>query len=190
MRGRLAMAWSRRWLLGRLPARLAAPAAVAVAWQAVHLDVVFVPEHPVSITAAGGGPPQRGDWFYIDAPIYRLGDVGGASIGVYQCFGAWTAAATANDAPSQRLTSVQFHLADGMLMGLINEGGPEDNAPNVFGAILGGTGAYAGARGAFNQFNIAPKGGTAGTISTAGGTPTPVASVVHSTIDLLVPVRS
>jgi hypothetical protein len=195
---------SRRMALGRLaggaaaglgmmalPRRAAAQQATATAanvtWQAVRFEVDFVPEHPVSITVAGGGPPQRGDWFYVDAPIYRPGETNGAPIGVYQCFGAWTAAATANDAPNQRLTSVQFQLADGMLMGLINEGGPVANQPNVHGAIMGGTGAYAGASGTFNQFTLAPKGGTAGTISTEGGTPAPVASTVRSTFDLLVP---
>jgi hypothetical protein len=180
------MGLTRRWLLARLRP---APPAVAT-WRAVHLDVVFVPEHPVSITAADGGPPQRGDWFFIDAPIYRPTDVGGTAIGVYQCFGAWTAAATANDAPNQRLTAVQFHLADGMVMGLINEGGTTAADPNLRGAVMCGTGAYAGAAGTFSQFAISPKGGVAGTISTAGGTPAPVASAVRSQIDLLVPQRS
>jgi hypothetical protein len=158
-----------------------------VTWQAVHLEVEFVPEHSVSITAAGGGPPQRGDWFYVDAPIFRSGDSGGTPIGVYQCFGAWTAAATANDAPDQRLTAVQFHLPDGMLMGIVNEGGTTAYQPDLHGAIMGGTGAYAGASGTFSQFALSPKGGVAGTISTAGGTPTPVASAVRSRIELLVP---
>jgi hypothetical protein len=74
-------------------------------------------------------------------------------------------------------------------MGLINEGGPVANQPHVLGAIMGGTGVYAGAAGTFNQYTLAPKGGTAGTISTAGGTPAPVASAVRSTFDLLVPKR-
>lgn len=173
----------------RVAAQQATPSAATVTWQTAHLEVDFVPEHPVSITLAGGGPPQRGDWFYVDAPIYNAGDTTGSPIGVYQCFGAWTAAATANDAPNQRLTAVQFHLADGMLMGLINEGGPVANQPNVLGAIMGGTGVYAGASGTFNQFTLAPKGGTAGTVSTTGGTPAPVASTVRSTFDLLVPRR-
>jgi hypothetical protein len=181
--GALALAGAPR----RAAAQQATATAASVTWQAVHLEVDFVPEHPVSITVAGGGPPQRGDWFYVDAPIYRAGETTGTPIGVYQCFGAWTASATANDAPNQRLTSVQFHLDDGMLMGLINEGGPVANQPNVLGAIMGGTGAYAGASGTFNQFTLAPKGGTAGTISTEGGTPAPVASTVRSTFDLLVP---
>lgn len=181
--GALALAGAPR----RAAAQQATATAASVTWQAVHLEVDFVPEHPVSITVAGGGPPQRGDWFYVDAPIYRLNDVGGALIGTYQCFGAWTADATDIGAPNQRLTTVQFRFADGALAGLINEGGGTDR-PTALGAILGGTGAYASARGTFNQFNLSPKAGTAGTISTAGGTPAPVASAVHSQIDLLVPV--
>ncbi|HET7094501.1 MAG TPA: hypothetical protein VFI22_13505, partial [Thermomicrobiales bacterium] len=160
-------------------AQAATPAAAAVTWQSLRLEVDFVPEHPVSITVAGGGPPQRGDWFFVDAPIYPAGKTSGTPIGVYQCFGAWTAAATAIDAPNQRLTSVQFHLADGMLMGIINEGGTTEARPNELGAVMGGAGAYANATGTFNQVNIAPK----------GGTPTPGASAVRSTFDLLVPKR-
>ncbi|HEU0115830.1 MAG TPA: hypothetical protein VFQ80_14190 [Thermomicrobiales bacterium] len=174
----------------RAAAQQATPSAATVTWQALHLEVEFVPQNPVSITVAGSGPPQRGDWFYVDAPIYNPGEESAAAIGVYQCFGAWTAAATANDAPNQRLTSIQFHLPDGMLMGFINEGGPIANQPNVHGAILGGTGAYAGASGTFNQFTLQPAGTTAGTIATPGGTPAPVASVVRSTMDVLVPKLS
>jgi hypothetical protein len=177
-----ARALPRRRLFGLRPTSGPTP----TGWRAIHLDVVFVPERPASITAADG-PPQRGDWFYVDAPIYRLNDVGGALIGTYQCFGAWTADATDIGAPNQRLTTVQFRFADGALAGLINEGGGTDR-PTALGAILGGTGAYASARGTFNQFNLSSKAGTAGTISTAGGTPAPVASAVHSQIDLLVPV--
>src|SRR5689334_7806906 len=44
-------------------AEQATPTATTVTWQAMHFEVDFVPQHPVSITAAGGGPPQRGDWF-------------------------------------------------------------------------------------------------------------------------------
>lgn len=173
-----------RWLLGRLRSA----SLVSVTWEAVHLEVVFVPDHSVSITVAGGGPPQRGDWFYVDAPIYHPDDIGGVRIGTYQCFGSWTAAATDIGAPNQRLTAVQFHLPDGVLVGLINEGGTTDR-PDALGAVVGGAAAYASARGTFNQVNVAPKGGTAGTISTAGGTPTPAASAVRSQIDLFVPSR-
>jgi hypothetical protein len=170
-------------------AQQSTPIAATVMWQAVHLEVDFVPENPVSITLAGGGPPQRGDWFYIDAPIYHTGDTSGTSIGKYQCFGAWTAAATANTAPNQRLTSVQYHLADGMLMGLINEGGPIADQPNVLGAVIGGTGAYAGASGTFNQYGLAPAAPVPGTIATPGGTPAAAPSVQRATFDLLVPKR-
>lgn len=187
MRALPPMTLPRRWLFARL--RPAKAGTADVAWQALRFEVDFVPDHSVSITAAGSGPPQRGDWFYVDAPIYPAGKTSGTPIGVYQCFGAWTAAATANDAPNQRLTAVQFHLADGMLMGIINEGGTTEARPNELGAVMGGTGAYANATGTFNQFNIAPKGGTAGTISSTGGTPTPSASAVRSTFDLLVPKR-
>jgi hypothetical protein len=170
-------------------AEQATPTATTVTWQAMHFEVDFVPQHPVSITAAGGGPPQRGDWFFIDAPIYQPDDTNGTPIGMYQCFGAWTAAATANDAPNQRLTTVQYHLAEGSVMGLINEGGPIANQPNVIGAVQGGTGPYTGALGTFTQHTLTPTGTTAGTIATPGGTPAPTASAVRAIFDILVPVR-
>ena len=90
-----------------------------------HLEVVFIPADPVTITLAGGGPPQRGDYFYIDGPIYAVDDVNGTQIGMYHCFGAWTTAADDTDAPYQRLTTVQFLLDEGSIMGLINELGTE-----------------------------------------------------------------
>jgi hypothetical protein len=170
-------------------AQQATPQAATVSWQTMHLEVDFVPQHPVSITAAGGGPPQRGDWFFVDAPIYKPDDTNGTPIGTYLCFGAWTAAATANAAPNQRLTTVQYHLADGSVMGLINEGGPIANQPNVLGAVQGGTGAYVGAIGTFTQHTLAPTGTVAGTIATPGATPAPTASPVRAIFDLLMPVR-
>ncbi len=95
------------------------------AWRTEHLEVDFAPHDPVSITLAGSGPPQRGDSFYIDGPIYAADDVNGAQIGTYQCFGAWTAASDDTEAPTLRLTTVQFRLDDGSIMGLINEFGTE-----------------------------------------------------------------
>jgi hypothetical protein len=87
------------------------PMAAPAGWKAQHVEVSVVPHDPVSITLAGSGPPQRGDHFYIDAPIYAKGDEGGTEIGIYRCFGAWVAAADATDAPAQRLTTVQYVLS-------------------------------------------------------------------------------
>src|SRR5207237_2832420 len=93
-------------------------------WRMVHLEVDVTPVKPVSITAAGSGPPQRGDWFHIDGPIYAAGAADGPEIGRYQCFGAWTAAAAATDAPDQRLPTIQFHHYDtGPRLALIKAGG-------------------------------------------------------------------
>ena len=41
----------------------------AAGMQSEHLEVVFTPSDPVTITLAGGGPPQRGDYFYVDGAI-------------------------------------------------------------------------------------------------------------------------
>ena len=117
--------------------------------QTEHLEVVFTPADPVTITLAGGGPPQRGDYFYVDGPIYAVDDVNGTQIGMYHCFGAWTAAADDTDAPYQRLTTVQFLMDDGSIMGLINELGTEQ--ASLVGAVQGGTGRYTGALGTFQQ---------------------------------------
>jgi hypothetical protein len=159
---------------------MAAPAG----WHAQHLEVTFVPHDPVSITLAGGGPPQRGDHFYIDAPIFAMGDEMGAEIGIYRCFGAWTAAADDTAAVAQRLTTVQFILFnDGIIFGLINEGGAD---PNIhIGAVQGGNGTYAGAQGTFNQ--TSRTGPVAGTIATPDATPAPALNVVDATFDLLLP---
>src|SRR5215217_1279935 len=82
----------------------AAQDATPAGMRSEHLEVVFIPADPVTITLADGGPPQRGDHFYVDGPIYAMGDVNGTRIGTYQCFGAWTAAADDAVAPIQRLT--------------------------------------------------------------------------------------
>jgi hypothetical protein len=159
----------------------AAPATM----QAEHLEVLFTPVDPVTITLAGGGPPQRGDHFYVDAPIYAVGDVNGTQIGTYQCFGAWTAPADATDAPNHRLTTVQFQLEDGNIAGLINEVVPDPES--VFGAIQGGTGRYAGALGTFQQLTEhAPEEGAAATPG-APGTPGPAQLVVRAVFDFTLP---
>ena len=118
--------------------------------QVTHLEVDAVVGMPVSIVRAGSGPPQRGDWFHVDAQLFESGQTEGAQIGVYQCFGAWTHAATDTAARDQRLTSVQFRLTDrGSIFGLVNEGGAD---PNIHvGAVQGGTGEFAGAQGTFQQ---------------------------------------
>ena len=145
------------------------------AWRTEHLEVDFAPHDPISITVAGGGPPQRGDWFYIDAPIYAAGDMGGAEIGTYQCFGAWTAASDDTEAPTQRLTTVQFVLDDGSIMGLINEAGTELHV----GAVQGGTGKYIGALGTFTQ-NPPPA-------SPDGAAATPAPAGFRAAFDLILP---
>ena len=156
---------------------MAAPAG----WRTEHLEVDFTPHDPVSITRAGGGPPQRGDWFYIDAEIYAAGDVNGTRIGTYQCFGAWTAAADDTSAPSLRLTTIQFRLDDGSIMGLINEFGTEQH----IGAVQGGTGRYAGALGTFEQVLVqAPTPATPGA---EAATPMPGQAVFRAIFDLILP---
>jgi hypothetical protein len=126
--------------------------AQAGAWRQEKLEVDFTPVEPISMVRAGSGPPQRGDWFYIDAPIFPMGQIGTAQIGTYQCFGAWTRAGSETDAPDQRFTSVQFRFDDGAIMGLINEGGKDPSAH--VGAVQGGTGRFAGALGTFRQINL------------------------------------
>jgi hypothetical protein len=156
-----------------------------------HLEVHVVVANPVNITLAGGGPPQRGDYFYIDGPIYAADDIGGAQIGQYNCFGAWTTAADDTAAPYQRLTTVQFLLNDGSIMGLINEGGSD---PDIkVGAIQGGTGRYTGAVGTFQQFieqgttpGVATPGSAAGE---AAATPAPAGTVVRAVFELMLPAQ-
>jgi hypothetical protein len=145
------------------------------AWRTEHLEVHFAPHDPVSITLAGSGPPQRGDWFYIDGPIYAVDDIGGAEIGTYQCFGAWNASSEDTEAPTMRLTTVQFRLDDGSIMGLINEFGTAQSV----GAVQGGTGKYTGAVGTFTQ-NPPPA-------SAEGAAATPAPDGFRATFDLIMP---
>jgi hypothetical protein len=160
---------------GRAIAQGTAP----VGWRTEHLEVDFTPEDPVTITRAGDGPPQRGDWFYIDAPIYAAGDAGGTQIGTYQCFGAWTTSADDVEAHDQRLTTVQFRFDDGTIAGLINEFGADPTT--TFGAVQGGTGAYIGALGSFQQLPGDPPA------TPAGGTPAAAMNVVRAVFELLLP---
>jgi hypothetical protein len=151
--------------------------------QSEHLEVIFTPVDPVSITLAGSGPPQRGDHFYIDGPIYAVDDLDGTQIGTYQCFGAWTAASTATDAPNQRLTTIQFLFEDGSIMALINEGGVDSDAH--VGAVQGGAGRYAHATGTFQQIS------EEGTMATpdAAATPVPDRNVVRAVFELMLPAQ-
>jgi hypothetical protein len=142
----------------------------------MRFDVVAVVGAPVSILRAGSGPPQRGDWFHVDAQLYATGQTDGPTIGIYQCFGAWTNAATDTSAFDQRFTSVQFRLdGRGAIMGIINEGGAD---PGVhIGAVQGGTGEFAGALGSFQQVLV------------AGGVPgvEPGQAVFRGVFDLVLP---
>ena len=169
----------------RALAQEATPMAAPAGWHALHVEVSVVPHDPVSITLAGGGPPQRGDHFYVDGPIYAMGDEAGAEIGVYRCFGAWTAAADDTTAPVLRLTTVQFDLLqDGSIMGLINEGGT-DVATHV-GAVQGGTIAYTGALGTFRQ--VIRQGAIPGVPEgTPDATPTAGPTIVDAIFDLFLP---
>jgi len=162
-------------------AQEATPPAMDMATE--HLEVDVVVANPVTITLAGGGPPQRGDHFYIDGPIYTSGDAGGTPIGQYNCFGAWTAPAANTDATYQRLTTVQFRFDDGSIMGLINEGG---TGPNI-GAVQGGTEQYNGVLGTFTQTVV--QGTTPGVATPApmAGTPAPAGTLVHAVFDLIRP---
>lgn len=149
-----------------------APAASALAaqggWRTEHVEWDFVPA-ATSLTLAGSGPAQRGDFFSAFAPLTAVGDTGGAQVGTYHCFGVWTSASTDTAVPFTRLTTVQFSLGDrGSLFGVINEGQPPD-APAPIGVIQGGTGRYAGAQGTFQQLGGPP--------------PVPVRGV----LDLLIP---
>ena len=157
-----------------------AQGAAPAGWRTEHLEFEITPQDPVTIPRAGSGPPQRGDWFYVDAPIYGVGDVGGAQVGTYQCFGAWTHAADDATAHDLRLTTVQFQFEDGNIMGLINELGADPTA--IFGAVQGGTGAYIGALGTFQQLP-----GTPPATPSAGTPPAQVPNVVLTTFDLLLP---
>ncbi|MGH2615433.1 MAG: hypothetical protein ACRDJC_09360 [Thermomicrobiales bacterium] len=150
-----------------------------------HLEVEWTPVDPVTITRAGGGPPQRGDHFYVDGAIYAAGDVNGTRIGTYQCFGAWTAAADDVDTPTQRLTTVQYKFDDeSAIMGLINEAGTADS----IGAVMGGTGRFMGATGTFQQITVQPPGDDPS--PGAPGTPGPGQFVLRTTFDLILPQGS
>jgi hypothetical protein len=159
-------------------------------WRRESLTVHFTPVDGVSITLAGSGPPQRGDTFYVDGPIYAAGDVNGTQIGTYQCFGHWTNPADATDVPNQRLTTVQYLMDDGSIMGLINELGTEGDSH--VGAVQGGTGAYAGALGTFQQVSVpAPEAPASPVAATpVPGTPMPGQNVVEGRFDLLLPPAS
>ena len=153
------------------------------AWRREDLAFDFIVTDPVFITRAGGGPPQRGDTFYIDGRLYASGDSGGTEIGTYQCFGAWTAPASATDAADQRLTSVQYRFADGIIAGLINEGGADQSA--IDGTVMGGTGRYLGALGTFYQEAVTPL--TPATPEGATGTPAPPSFSTAVRFELLLP---
>ena len=159
----------------------AGQAATPTGLRRVQYEVDWAPVNPVSITRAGGGPPQRGDHFYVDGPIYAAGDVNGTQIGVYQCFGAWTAAADDVEATFQRLTSVQFLFDDGSIVGLINEAG----TGSAIGAVQGGTGRFLAASGTFNQRGLNPPGPDPS--PGAPGTPGPGQYVLRTTFDLILP---
>ena len=164
----------------------ATPAAPA-GWRTEHLEVVFTPSDPVTITLAGGGPPQRGDYFYVDGPIYAVDDVNGTQIGMYHCFGAWTSAADTTDAPYLRLTTVQYLMDDGSIMGLINEIG--DDPTSLVGAVQGGTGRFTGALGTFQQLD--GPSAEEGSMATPGpGTPAAGQNVVWAVFELMLPQSS
>lgn len=161
----------------RGPGSTPAPAqAQASAWRTMHLEGDAVVGDPVSITLAGSGPPQKGDWFSVTAQLYDADKTDGPQVGVYQCFGSWTAAATDTGGPDQRFTSVQFHWTGrGAIMGIINEGGAEPGG-NV-GAVQGGTGEFLGAHGSFRQVNLT--GNVAGV--------NPGAAAFRGSFDLMIP---
>jgi hypothetical protein len=150
-----------------------------------QFEVDWAPVDPVTITRAGGGPPQRGDFFYVDGPIYAAGDVNGTRIGTYQCFGAWTAAADDVNAPTQRLTTVQYKFDDeNAIVGVINEAGTSD----PMGAVQGGTGRFFGATGTFHQLTLQEPGDNPQ--PGAPGTPGPGQFVLRTTFDLILPEGS
>ena len=163
----------------------AAQDATPAGMRSEHLEVVFIPADPVTITLAGGGPPQRGDYFYVDGPIYAVEDVNGTQLGMYHCFGAWTTAADDTAAPYQRLTTVQFLMDEGSIMGLINELGTEQ--VSTVGAVQGGTGRYTGALGTFQQL---PTEDPAEGATPAPGTPGAGQNVVRAVFELMLPQGS
>ena len=137
--------------LGPEPA--AASAAADVTWRRERLEVDFTPGDQVSVGHGETGAPVRGDTFYMDGPIYAKEDVGGREAGRYHAFGVWTNDPADTQAPYQLLTNVQFRLfAAGSIMGLVNGGGTEPAGHE--GAVMGGTGRYAGAQGILRQQEI------------------------------------
>ncbi len=87
--------------------------------------------------------------------------------------------------PIMRLTTVQFLMDEGSIMGLINELGLDDGARNV-GAVQGGTGRYTGALGTFQQ--LPGPSAAEGTMATPGpGTPAAGQNVVRAVFALMLP---
>jgi hypothetical protein len=147
---------------GRGPAIAAAQPASP--WRMEHLELPRASNTSVSIVRAGSGPPQRGDTYYNDAPIFALDDIGGAPIGTYVCFGVWTRASTDTGEFDLRLTTIQWRLSDGTITGLINEGGTDPATGQTgnnhhLGTVQGGTGRFLGALGMFRQLTQ-PGGGS------------------------------
>jgi hypothetical protein len=163
-------------LVGGATLGIAPALAQSVGWRTMGLELHVVVGTPVSILRAGSGPPQRGDWFHVDAQIYAIDQTDNPPIGIYQCFGAWTNAGTDTGAFDQRFTSVQFRLdGRGAIMGIINEGGADPSGH--VGAVQGGTGEFNGALGTFQQLLVSgPVTGVA-----------PGRTVVRAVFDLLLP---
>jgi len=153
---------------GALPAQAAAPIQRA-RWTTLHLELDITPVNPVSVVRAGSGPPQCGDSFYVEGPIFATGDAGGARIGKYQCFGPWTADSNDSGAPDNRLTTVEVTL-DGRvaIMGLINETTMGSQA-GIVGAVHGGTGEFLAALGSFHQPRMMVPGADGGTVAVLRG---------------------
>ena len=154
--------------VGALAASVTGPAVVAAQpaspWRTEHLELPRGSNTSASIVRAGSGPPQRGDTYYNDAPIFAENDIGGTPIGTYVCFGVWTRASTDTGEFDLRLTTIQWRLADGTITGLINEGGTDPATGQTgnnqhLGTVQGGTGRFLGALGTFRQLTQ-PGGGS------------------------------
>ena len=149
----------------------AANAAAEVTWRE-RLEVDFTPGDQVSVDHGDAGAPVGGDTFYMDGPIYAKEDIGGREAVRYHAFGVWTNDPADTQAPYQLLTTVQFRLfAAGSIMGLVNGGGTEPAGHE--GAVVGGTGRYAGAQGIVRQQELSADPRV----------------VVRATFDLLLPER-
>ena len=59
-------------LVGGATLGIAPALAQSVGWRTMELELHVVVGTPVSILRAGSGPPQRGDWFHVDAQIYAI----------------------------------------------------------------------------------------------------------------------